>query len=249
MHIPVALERGTTDRWYGRCIGYPGTIAYAPSKQELLKELTQEINYHVTWLRNHHERVPPLNTIYLTIAEEVTAVCDLGESGGEVAFFSFDIQTITPEKMHTFFKLMHFSREDLVTMVRTIPHDALAYTPPGKSRTLLDIVHHICNCEEFYISRLGEEADKKYEEYAGMPLHEIDELPIFDRLNLVRHSCVKTLEVLIPQKKDAIFKRSEYTNHPREKWSAYKVLRRFLEHEREHYYNILEYLNRPVRTL
>ena len=225
MHIPVALEQGTNNKWYGRCIDYPGTIAYALSRQQLLKELRQEIHYHVAWLQTHHERVPPLNALHLTISEEVSPLCDLGESGGEVALFSFDIQTVTHEKLHTFFRLMHFSREDLMTLVRTIPPSLLTYTPPGKSRTITDIVHHICNCEEFYLSRLGEEADKKYEEFARMPLHELDELPLFDRLTLVRQLCVKTLEVLIPQKKDTIFTRSEYTNHPHEKWSAYKVLR------------------------
>ena len=31
-----------------------------------------------------------------------------------------------------------------------------------------------------------------------------------------------------------MFKRSAYTKHPEEEWTFRKVLRRFVEHEREH---------------
>ena len=66
-------------------------------------------------------------------------------------------------------------------------------------------------------------------------------------MNIVRKACKKTLkETLI--KKDGIFMRPEYTQYPNEQWTARKVLRRFLEHEREHTYNIRWYLGMKIRA-
>lgn len=248
MHFSTALEQGTTGRWYGRFIDFPGTIARALTRESLLEELRKEIVYHFAWLQKHGEKVPAFDTVVLTISEEVTSVCELGESGGEVALFAFDEQAVTKEKLDYLCRLMGYSRRDLLQLTGTIPQETLAYVPSGKSRTITDILHHICNAEEFYVSRLGKEADSQYEGHAGMPTQQIDVLPLFERLKTVREACIKTLEDTILQKGGSTFTRSEYTNYPQEKWTAHKVLRRFLEHEREHYYNILEYLNRPIRT-
>ena len=250
MFTPVALEQGTTGLWYGRCIDFPGTIARSHTRQNLLQELEQELKYHLTWLQIHNEKIPSncLDTFHLIVTEEVSNISELGESGGEVAFFEFDSQIVTREKMGYLFRLMGYNRSDLLALVKLLPHQKLTYTPRGKKRTITDILHHLSNAEEFYISRLGEDADRKYEAYTGIGQQEIDGLPVFDRLQVVRRACIQTLEELIPQKEGSIFTRSEYTAYPQEKWSAYKVLRRFLEHEREHYYNILEYLNKPIRN-
>lgn len=243
----AALEYGAL--WYGRLIQFPGTIARARHRHQLLEELQKELVYHLAWLRQHNERVFHLGTVEIVVAEEVLGVSELGESGGEVAFFACDKKVVTQEEMHYFFRLMEYTRRDLLTVVKMIPEEQLNTKPKGKSRTIIDILHHVCNAEEFYISRLGKEADRTYEEYAGMSLQELDELPILERLTTVRNACVRTLEALIPSKKDAVFTRGEYTAYPDEKWTGYKVMRRFLEHEREHYYNILEYIGQPIRTL
>ena len=81
-----------------------------------------------------------------------------------------------------------------------------------------------------------------------MPISQVDELPIMTRLVAVREACVRTLRDIIPTKGKEIFQRQEYTDYPKEQWTAHKVLRRFLEHEREHIYNIREYLGVPIRS-
>jgi hypothetical protein len=249
MFAGVAVEQGTTRKWYGRCIEVLGTIAWAGGKGELLKELEKELDYHMTWLRYHGERVPTLDDVSLTIVEEVHNISELGESGGEVALFHYDRNPVAPEDMQYFFRLMAHNREDLLTVVRNLSEDQLSIKPQGKLRTITDILHHVCNAEEFYISRLGPEADTLYETYAGLPIATVDTLPLFQRLQVVRNACCKTLKDTIPDRGNTIFTREEYTNYPHEKWTAHKVMRRFLEHEREHIYNIQEYLGEPTRTL
>ena len=80
-----------------------------------------------------------------------------------------------------------------------------------------------------------------------MKVEEADKLPINERLSTVRQACITTLEELISVK-TGVFTRAEYTNYPDERWTPKKVLRRFLEHEREHIYNIRWYLGEPPRA-
>lgn len=247
MKVSAALEHGTTTLWYGRIVDFPGTIARASEREILLKELEEELTYHLHWLQQHNELPPSFEKGHITVREEVYNIPNLGESGGEVALFESDKRVVSHNMLNTLFRLMDYNRADLLTLVESIPQGQLINVPPEKGRSIVDILHHVCNAEEFYKSRLGEEADQKYAEYAGMSEQEIDALPILDRLHTVRKACMRTLKELIPEKKDRIFTRSEYTDYPHEKWTAYKIMRRFLEHEREHYYNILEYLHQPKR--
>lgn len=248
MYVEVAIEQGTTRTWYGRCIEFPGTIAWGGENQELLEELEREVYYHMDWLGNHQEQVPVCNEMALVVAEEVHNVPGLGESGGEVALFHYDMTPVTPEDLQYFVTLMSYNRDDLLTIVQDLPEDQLTMKPEGKLRSITDILHHICNAEEFYLSRMGPEAHTLYEIHAGLPVEAVDSLPVFQRLQTVRTASCKTLQDMIPQLGNIILTEEAYTAHPHEKWTARKVMRRFLEHEREHIYNIREYLGTPIRS-
>ena len=247
--INAAIESGDTGRWYGRLIGLLGTYAKSDSKEGLLKELVEELDYHLDWLNRHGEteRVPRNRS--LQVAEEVGGIRGLGESGGEVALFGFDRTPVDSRLLEKGIRYMHHSRDDLMMTVQGLDDGTMDRVPSGKRRSIRDILSHVCNAEEFYLSRLGPEADGIYEGHLGMPVSRCDELPILERLPVVRSGCVQTLRELVPQKKGLVFQRAEYTAHPEEKWTAYKVMRRYLEHEREHIYNIREYLGyRPRGT-
>jgi len=60
---------------------------------------------------------------------------------------------------------------------------------------------------------------------------EVDQLPLFERLEVVGRACVATLRGLEPQKGARAFARKEFIAHPGEQWTAHKVMRRFLERE------------------
>jgi len=52
----------------------------------------------------------------------------------------------------------------------------------------------------------------------------------------------KRLLSLSPLERATVFRIPEYTDNPDEPWTLRKTLRRFLEHEREHFRNIQELL-------
>lgn len=242
MKLTAALETGTSGLWYGRIAELLGTHARASTRASVLDELQSELLYHLEWMRRHGDEPPQVRGSKLVVGEEVSGIGQLGESGGEVALFRYDLKAVSPSLLEECVKRMGYNRSDLLAQVRGLSAESMSVVPPGKKRNIAQILSHVCNAEEFYASRLGPEADRVYESSLGVRVEEADRLPVFQRLETVRHGCVETLRQVAPGKGDRVFTRAEYTSYPGERWTAHKVLRRFLEHEREHIYNIREYL-------
>lgn len=245
----VALETGTTGLWYGRLIEHLGTHARATTRDGVLRDLEEEYRYHREWLRRHGDTPPRVTGVELSVSEEVSGVHQLGESGGEVALFRYDVRPVSDDLLESCIKWMSYNRRDILAQVHGLSAESLAHVPPGKKRSITQVLGHVCNAEEWYVSRLGPEADGVYESSLGLRVEEADRLPLFERLDVVRRGSVETLRQIIPSKGDSVFTRAEYCSYPDERWTAHKVLRRFLEHEREHIYNIREYLGLPPRGL
>lgn len=247
MKYNAAIETGTTGLWYGRLIELIGTHARAETYDLLIQELLDEINYHKLWLIKHDE--PHFETVSLDIisSEFVRDVDLLGESGGAVARFEYDLQPVEDILLQRCLLYMDYNRMDLLNLLKTLSNEQFNYTPYGKKRNIKQILRHICNAEEWYITRLGLTAENIYEINLGIKANEAKRLSVFDRMSLVRKACKATLKEIIPQK-DGVFTRQDYTNYPLEEWTARKVLRRFLEHEREHTYNIRWYLGLKIRS-
>ena len=247
MKLTAALETGTTGLWYGRIAEFLGTHVRASTRDGVLDELQSELQYHLGWMRRHGDEPPQVRGLKLVVGEEASGMGQLGESGGEVALFRYDVKPVPGRLLNDCIRWMGYNRADLLAQVRDLPAEAMAYTPPGKGRNITQILGHVCNAEEWYVSRLGPEADAVYESSLGVSVKEADALPVSERLGVVRSGCVETLRQLVPHKGDQVFTRAQYTSYPDERWTAHKVLRRFLEHEREHIYNIRGYLGVPQR--
>jgi predicted RNase H-like HicB family nuclease len=247
MKLTALLETGTTGLWYGRIAELLGTHARASTRANVLDELQSELLYHSKWMMSHGDEPPRARNYEIVVGEEASGITQLGESGGEVALFRYDVRPVSKRLLDDCFRWMGNNRADLLDQVKDLPPQIMAHVPHGKKRNITQILGHVCNAEEFYLSRLGPEADQLYESSLDMSVKEVDALPIFDRLETVRHGCLETLRRLVPSKGDQVFTRAEYTSYPDERWTTHKVMRRFLEHEREHIYNIRDYLGVPQR--
>jgi predicted RNase H-like HicB family nuclease len=236
--LSAAIEKGITATWYGRIIDLPGTITKANSREDLLQNLESELNEYILWLKHYNEEISISPTERIIIREELFDIPQLGESGGTVALFDFDQQAITSERLRYYLKLMEYSRQSLLELIGEVPLEKLSDPLPDSDRTLIQVLTHISNAEEWYKSRLGPEADILYEKYVGMAIVRLDKKPVLERLELVRRGCIHVLKDLVVQKGARIFTRDAFTNYPEEQWTSHKVLRRFIEHEREHYYSI-----------
>jgi len=243
MSYSAAIEHGTTGRLYGRIIELPGTISRGNEEAQLLSGLKLLLRNHLTWL-GREEESERLNSCEIVVVERILGIPDLGESGGCTALFEYDKCIVTSNQLSHFLWLMDRSRTTLLQLIDRIPPRTLKEKLPNSERSGSKVLAHICNAEEWYKSRLGANADEEYERNIGMPLEQLDKLPPLQRMPIVRRGCTAVLRELVPTMGSKVFTRSEYTSYPEEQWTAYKVLRRYVEHEREHFFSLKDKLHR-----
>ncbi len=234
VHYSLNIEEGG-GIWYIHVAELLGCFTRSHNRDDALQQIYIAIQRHLNWLaaKSQHP-YSSQSKITFTIAEEIHDISQLGESGGSVAFFKTDHAHVTQQTFNHCLTLMSWTRQDLQSLISPLPTVALKQSTIPKKRSIDSDLQHIANAEEWYISRLGPDADTIYRQATGIPEVQLDALPTLNRLTTVRQAAVQTLKSLYPTVKRGIFTRTEYTSHPDESWTLHKVLRRFIEHEKEH---------------
>lgn len=206
----------------------PGCTIRAANRAQALAGLPQAIARHLAWLRRHGEVAPP--------ADEPIDIAVSGESSGYGPFAPGDMAAllpgeatpITPEEMEPFFRLLHYSRADLLNLIQGLPDDLLDWQPDPSSWSIRRVLRHIGNAEEWYVSRIAapETLPAEWQDDEHMPVGEF--------LDMERRTALDRLRRSSEAERGQVFHPTHWTDHPEEPWTARKVLRRFLEHEREH---------------
>lgn len=136
------------------------------------------------------------------------------------------------------FRRASYSRADLLALVRNLSNERLDWKVERDTMSIHEILRHIGNAEEWYVSRLVDPQTLPAE-WA----HD-ESLPIFEFLELERRTALDRLRRLTDRELAEVFYPKQWTDHPEEPWTARKALRRFLEHEREHISHIRQVLAR-----
>jgi predicted RNase H-like HicB family nuclease/uncharacterized damage-inducible protein DinB len=236
----VNLEHGD-QWWYAHVAELPGCFTRRSTREGVLASLGEATANHLAFLRAHGHRLEGGSSGF-AVVEEVEGIPELGESGGAVALFASDQTPVNAQEFDVFLNLMQWNREELLTLVQPIPEDARNARALQGKRTLNETLRHVMNAEEWYISRFGLAIQKEYERHARrLRLGRRQTIP--ERLVTTRQAAVQTLKEVFERGKPGTFTRSAYTRHPEEEWTFRKVLRRFVEHEREHIGTIRELLS------
>jgi predicted RNase H-like HicB family nuclease/uncharacterized damage-inducible protein DinB len=229
--LSVNLEHGER-WWYAHVAELPGCFTRAETRGEALAALPEAIRLHLAFLEGHGRHESPSQGF--SVVEEVDGVLELGESGGAVALFASDLKPVEPSELRGFLDLMRWNREALVGVVEPLTEEGRRAEPiPGK-RSVDRTLRHIADAEEWYVSRLGTRAQRTYEDRRKCLQRDRRGLEPLERLALVREGAIHMLEAVFPDRRAGTFRRAAYTGHPEELWTFRKVLRRFVEHEREH---------------
>jgi predicted RNase H-like HicB family nuclease/uncharacterized damage-inducible protein DinB len=125
--------------------------------------------------------------------------------------FLTDYDTLRPNEMDTLLRWMAISRQELMDLVKSLPEAALDWTPEGETRTLREVLNHLAEADLRYTDRL--------KQWPEAPLY---------RLAATRGVALERLRALTEAE------RASVTLHTGEEWTPRKVIRRMLEHEREH---------------
>jgi len=233
---PIYLETAPDGRCMAHVLDLPGCIARAPTRDETLARVPAAIREYHAWLRRHGKAAPA--------GDEAVEVEVVGESAGggpfdrgdTAALLPMERDPVTAEEMERYFCLMAYARADLLALVRDLPDEVLDWQPDPQSFSIRHILRHVGNAEEWYVSRIvpPETLPPEWE-------HDED-LPILEFLEMERRTALARLRALTEEERADVFYPAQWTRHPEEPWTARKVLRRFLEHEREHTGQVREML-------
>ena len=166
------------------------------------------------------------------IKEYVRLLRDVGErvprysEGIELEFeevdgttFLTDYDALRPNEMETLFRWMAISRQELMDLVKELPEETTDWKPTEEASSIREILCHLAEADLWYTDRL-----KQW-----------PEAPLF-RLAAARGVALERLRDLSEEK------RASVTTFGGEEWTPRKVMRRMLEHEREHIHEIRELL-------
>jgi predicted RNase H-like HicB family nuclease len=202
----------------------PGCYSRAPTFDGAVTKTPLKIREFLEWLHKHGE---PITEDAYGVETEVAEIVrgnwpvNLGDSQ---ALFEADLISLDREEVNRCIRFMKYAREDLISLYSGQPKDSLEWKPDAATpRNIKRIAEHVAECSLFYMERIK---PRRFEEWPLTFLEVADELSIMRLLNLSDEEMNCQVSYHQP---------GEWTGtHQPEGWTARKVLRRFVWHERLH---------------
>jgi hypothetical protein len=205
-----------------------GVVTWGRDVDELRAKMPLVLAEHLAWLRRHGEDAGDALDWEIAVTVDGTA---LAATGGE---FCFDAERapLSRDELERGIARMAFARADLLAEIDGMPDAVLDWEPPLSSvahfdawapeaRTIRGIVHHILQLETYYRAGLRDGTA------AG----------IFERVAAPDEERARTVELLRSLDDDArsrVYRPVRPGRTAAEDWTARKVLRRIISHERHH---------------
>jgi hypothetical protein len=232
MIFQAGIENNSEGRSIAWALEHPGCYAYGMNAEGALLNLENALSKYAGWILRHETRT------WLSFSDaEIEIVIngtwdvyyindDLDKSteadGYNVdSFFPYDWKPLGEVEIKHALAMLSWSREDLLKSIQGLSPTKLDATYPGERWSIKGILGHIGGAEWWYLDRLG----------LAFPREQMPEEPLA-RLEKVR----KQLNSVLPRLEGM----KQVTGKDGEFWSARKLLRRALWHERNHTEHILK---------
>ena len=244
--LRASIEVDPSGVTMGHVLGLPGCITLEPSSDAATAALHDAVRDYGAWLQRHGER-PDFDAGEGVAVVERIARGPYG-SGGEMALFAVDREPVSDADITRTLILLEYTRADFLSAWEALPAAARTWHPDPDARIPLEIVEHVRNADWWYFNRIREDLDEPtidpdiqvhhhvYRvEFAGRTEH----FDLLASLHAVRAWLREELPTLTAEEREQVFTpRAHPTDNPNEQWTARKMLRRMLEHEREHTANL-----------
>jgi len=220
--ISVCLEVGSegTGAFVPSC---PGCWVFGRTPERGLMKVKAAIAEWFEWLERHGEQVSPETKDFeVEVAELLRVSYNPVKAGKEEPIFWSEVLPITKKDVTRTLRLMRYSREDLLKLVSNLSNECLDWLPPNEPRTVRNCLRHIAYVEPWYITLLNVDLPSTY------PRN------VFEMLNYTRQIVVDYLKNMPRDKMRGIFQPKKYPRSICNLWTARKVLRRLVDHERLH---------------
>lgn len=218
MRYRVAVEDIEPSHYVAWALDLPGCFSRAPTAEEAIAFAPRGIADYFRWVSHHDPALPsPSDLPTAEVVEVFQSFRSRKDPDYFVnAFFTDDRRPLAHWDIVVALNLLLWSREDLMTLIESLPHGRLQESIPGQGRkSIVGVLEHVAGAENWYLSQLG------------MGLGQ-SQLPAdaLEKLRSVRDHARAQLPKLIGD--------DRITESREELWSGRKVVRRMLWHERAH---------------
>ncbi len=205
--------------WVAYAPDLPGCYATHKEREAAIGAVPAAVEAYITWCHGHGLLVSGLTGPM--VVDEVIRSWPYEDDYEVNAFFASDRPALIIDELPELELLLAATRKDLLATVDNLEPEDLIKELPGERWPIAGILGHTASAEWWYLDRMG----------LAFPQADIPEDP-FARLASVREHFVACLP--------ALAKRAGVITLSGETWSARKVLRRALWHERDHTEHILK---------
>ena len=210
-------------RWIAHIPDLPGCFSSADERDEAIGAAPKAVEAYVAWCAAAGIRIsgvsPPM------VVSEVVRAWQYEPEYEVNAFFAADRPPVAADELPEYQRLLEAARRDLLQAVDGLDPEAMQRPIPGERWPLGGIVHHVARSELWYLDRLG----------LAFPRGELSPEPL-EAIQQVRQRMMTVLTALSGQ--------TGVVALAGEVWSARKVLRRTLWHERDHTQHIVKLRSR-----
>jgi predicted RNase H-like HicB family nuclease/uncharacterized damage-inducible protein DinB len=227
MAVKLYVEVDASGHAMAHVLDLVGCFVYGLSKEEAVHKMPEAVRDYLAWTRKHGEPLTVLEPVAVEVMETVRGTCPR-HTGDAAALFKPERQPATDELIETTIRRMGYAREDLLELVRGLPDKVMDWKREERMRSIREILAHVARNDWRYVTRLTDE-DPPASDPPG---------DVFLFLKQYRESAVKRLLGLPEKLRAGVYHPKKNTAHPEEPWTARKVLRRYVEHEREHIENV-----------
>jgi predicted RNase H-like HicB family nuclease len=225
MKIFVCLEvgQGGTDAFVPEC---PGCWVFGRTPERALEKVKAAIEEWFEWLKLHGEKIPTEASKFAVEVGEILRVSyNPVEAGKPEPLFWSEVAPIKSKDIARTIRLLGYSRSDLLNLVSSLGNEILDWQPPSKPRTIRNTLKHVGFVEWWYITRLDVELPTKFPK------------DVFNLLNHTRKMVIDYLQNFPGEKRRGVFQPKKDVGRKAKicnLWTARKVLRRLVDHERLH---------------
>jgi uncharacterized damage-inducible protein DinB/predicted RNase H-like HicB family nuclease len=228
MIYDLYLQVQRTGRTHAHVPALPGCNWLADTPDLAWSRAVESISQHLVWLAKYAHPAPPEDEpVIPRLAQQRKSTA---RDGHLVGFFESERQPVLPAEIPGFLELMSSARAELLSSVRDLPAEVSNRRPAPGSWSVQETLRHVAGAERWYLTRILDPAT--------IPVFKPSR-SVWQRLETVRALAVDRLSGLTAAERSAVV-----AARSGELWSARKVFRRFLEHEREHTAHIREILDR-----
>ncbi len=206
-------------RWIAHVPDLPGCFSAHKDRDVAIKGIPAALESYVQWCTRHGMRISGLAGPMQV--SEVIRAWTYEEEYEVNAFFASDRPPVTGGEVEEFRRLLEMTGRDLLAAVEGLAPQDLAKEFSGERWSILGILRHVANSDLWYLDRLG----------LALPQADLPD-EVMPRLERVRAHTLASLP--------ALSLRTGVVALSAELWSARKVLRRTLWHERDHTDHILK---------